>query len=496
MYNARYLSAAGFAFMILTGIIVPGAAAMQQTPLRDPSGMMKPSQRGEWIEQASGFPTASRGINYISIVDENISWAQGYDGRHPSDPCQNYTRTLDGGTTWTASTIPGVPELKFSMLYALDADTAWACMLAASSPGPQGIYKTSDGGSTWHYQAAAAFDPSTDVSYPDCVHFFDANTGWCLGDPRDGYFEIYTTNDSGANWTRVPSINIPEPLTDEYGVTGFYTAIGSTVWFGTSLGRLYKSVDQGHHWTVAQTTDRGFIKPAFRDADHGLVLDVNQDAIPLLSETSDGGTTWTDVLFTGACYDNSICYIPGTSNMYVSVGAATNASGAAYSFDGGHTWNDYAEFQNHTPSTQLLSVAFTTHKIGWAGSFNSNETTGGVWKHMTSEGPSPIFAIDVFDGKGLTLNVINAGDRNATNVSCAIRITGGLWIQQRAFTQTTPLLTPGGNFSFTEKVIGIGLGIIKSIPVPSIAITVTCSENVSAAKTAHAKIFLWNVMLQ
>lgn len=490
MKKARYL----FGIALLLGFALPGAA-MQPTPCAHAPHDVTPLSRGDWVEQASGFTTGGRGINYISIVNENISWAQGYDGFNPSSPCQDFTRTIDGGTTWTPGTIPGIPDLKFSMIDALDANTTWACMLAASSPGPQGIYKTSDGGATWQRQATAAFNSSTTVSYPDCVHFFDANIGWCLGDPRDGYFEMYTTNDSGINWTRVPSANIPPPLNGEYGVTGYSTAINSTLWFGTSRGRVYKSIDYGYHWTVAQTTDSAFVKPVFRDLYHGLALDVNLDSSPHLSETSDGGTTWTDVPFTGVCYDNSICYVPGTPNMYVSVGAASAASGASFSLNGGHTWVDYPEFQNNTIPTQLLSVAFTTNQVGWAGSFNTNETSGGVWKHISSGGPNPVFTIDTFDGWGLTVDVKNTGEGNATNVRCSIAISGGLWMQQRDFTRTTSLIATSGNFSFTERVIGIGLGILKSKPVPSITITVTCSENVSATKTVNAKIFLWNVML-
>jgi hypothetical protein len=109
--------------------------------------------------------------------------------------------------------------------------------------------------------------------------------------------------------------------------------------------------------------------------------------------------------------------------------------------------------------------------------------------------PKPQFTIDVTGGKGLNVNIKNVGNGNATNVSIGIAIANGLWIKQRDFTETKSSIVVGGNFSFTEKVMGIALGIIKK-PIPSITITVTCSENVTATRTVNAKIFLSKVTLQ
>ncbi len=489
--KTKYLLEAVVSVALLAAFVMPGTAVIAPTSVTNTSHGVKSLPRAEWIEQASGFPIASRGIDYFSVIDENVVWAEGYDGQNPLGPCQDFTRTINGGTTWVANTIPGIPDLKFAMLHAIDADHCWAMMYAASGTGPQGAYYTADGGSTWTYQSTAAFDPSTSVSFPDCVHFFDANTGWCMGDPRDGYFEIYTTNDSGTTWTRVPSANIPAPLSGEFGVVGYYTYLGDTLWYGTNMGRIYKSTDRGPHWTVATTTDPAYIKPAFRDANHGIVIDLNAAASAILSETSDGGATWTDIPYTGPCYDNDICYVPGTTDMYISCGGATALSGASYSLDGGHTWTDYTEVSG----IQLLGLGFTINKVGWAGSFNTDEFTGGVFKHVAAAVPKPQFTIDVTGGKGLFVNVKNVGDGDATSVNCVVNITGGLFMKQRLFTETKSLIATGGNFSFTEKVMGIGLGIIKK-PIPSITISITCAENVSATRTVNAKIFLSKVTLQ
>jgi hypothetical protein len=100
-----------------------------------------------------------------------------------------------------------------------------------------------------------------------------------------------------------------------------------------------------------------------------------------LAETSDGGETWTPVTPTGYFYDNDIAYVPGTYNTWISTGAATGISGASYSIDGGHSWEDYTA----VAGTQLLDCDFIEGGIGWAGSFNEDEFTGGMYKYTPSE---------------------------------------------------------------------------------------------------------------
>jgi hypothetical protein len=480
--KAVVVIAIALAFVIPVTAMTPGTSVTKKTW----SESKNHAASVEWFEQASGFPTVSRGINFISVVDQNIVWAAGYDGTNPLGPCQDFTRTVDGGTTWVADTIAGADGLSFAMIFALDANTAWACMYA-SAGGVQGIYKTTDGGSHWAQQTTAAFDAA---SFPDCVHFWDANVGWCLGDPKDSYYEIYTTTDGGTTWTRVPSADIPAPLSGEYGVVGYYTVVGDTVWFGTDLGRVYKSIDKGLHWTVAQTTLSAYIKPAFKDANNGLVIDLNAAAAAELAETSDGGTTWTTIPFSGPCYDNDLCYVPETTNMYISVGGASGMSGASYSLDGGHTWTDYEDVLG----IQLLALGFTTGKIGWAGSFNTDEVTGGMFKHIPSGVPQPAFSIDVTGGKGINVTVHNVGDGDATSISYTVNITNGLWVKTRTFSGTHASLAAGTSFSFAEKITGIGLGILK--PIPSIKVTVTCSQGVTQEKVVNAKIVFSKVTIQ
>lgn len=332
------------------------------------------TEDGTWAIQNSGFTQASRGINHISVVDANNVWAQAYDGVSTSNYIVQYTRTTNGGTTWTPISISGYSSgWGSAMINAVSGTTAWVALFNASSGGGR-ILKTTDGGTSWTHQNTATF--SAPAGFPNVVHFFDANNGYCMGDPNGGYFEIYTTTDGGTNWTRVPTGNIPAPsASDEYGVVGYYSAVGNTTWFTTNKGRVFKSTDKGLTWTVATTpAGNNQIDVRFRDANYGIVMNPSNG---MTWKSTDGGSTWAlNSVTSGFFYTNDYVFIPGTSNAMVSTGAATGASGVSYSLNGGSVWTDFTG----TTGTQYLATGFLNNFTGWAGGFNTSATVGGMYK--------------------------------------------------------------------------------------------------------------------
>lgn len=332
---------------------------------------------GAWIEQASAFTTANRGINYISIVDQDIVWATAYDGSGGGANVQQFTKTTNGGTTWTPGNINiGNANLGISMVHGISATTAWVVAYPTAGGQVGGIWKTTNGGTTWTQQTTAAFTNA--ASFANVVHFWNANEGFCQGDPVNGEFQLYTTTNGGTTWTPVPGANIPNPLNgNEFGYTRQIEVVGNNVWFTTSVGRIYHSTDKGLTWSVytspvpdfgGAVTTSSSANLSFSSATDGLIIRNNGTVY----KTTNSGATWTTLTTTGPVYTNSLCYIEGTNTAF-STGAGTGASGSSYSEDGGVTWTNI-------DTEQHLYVDFINPSIGWSGWFNTSSTAGGMWK--------------------------------------------------------------------------------------------------------------------
>jgi len=367
-----------------------------------------------WVEQATGFTAPSRGINHVFAVDDQVIWATAYDGSGGGGTCQDFTKSVNGGTTWTPGTISGITNLDLAMICAVDAQKAWVVAYPpASTTTNQGVYHTSDGGATWARQTTAQF--TTSASFANIVHFWYENDGWCQGDPINGDFEMYTTTNGGTTWTLVPGANIPDPISGEFGVVGYYSVVGDIVWFGTNKGRVYKSIDKGLNWTVAVCTplNNKYIQPFFRSETFGFCQDKGASTTGALAVTTDGGTTWTALSSTGTVYWNDMSFVPGTTGTWVSTGAATGSSGCTYSYDDGTNWTEWIDCQG----AQFLAVDFIDTETGWSGSFNVDATTGGMWVFNGNLTP-PVAPVADFEadvtaimlGESVTFTDLSTGD--------------------------------------------------------------------------------------
>lgn len=374
----------------------------------------------QWTMQNSNFATSSRGIKFLHPVDTNVVWATGYDGVTPTNYICEYTRTSDGGNNWISGVMAGYTTgYGTSMICGYDALTAWVPVFNSTSGGGA-ILKTTDGGTTWAAQTTATFTAPN--GFPNVVHFWNADTGFCMGDPNDGYFEIYTTTNGGTNWVRVNSTDIPANVSGEYGVTGYLSVVGSTVWFSTNKSNIFKSSDYGQTWSLITTpivADKQFAVK-FRSLNDGIIR-MNESPYSTY-ETHDGGATWTMLGYNGNWYNNDFCYVPGTTDTWVSVGAdaTTPFMGISYSTDGGHNWTNFANMD----TTQHLTVAFATNEIGWAGAFH-NYGNDGMFRY-----DGTMFAIDTcaayaasFSQSADTVDLVYSGQVNFTDLSSPVSDT-------------------------------------------------------------------------
>lgn len=459
-----------------------------------------------WVIQNSAFTTASRGIEFVCAVDANTAWASAYDGTNPSGACAEFTVTTDGGQTWTPKVMSNGTGLKSAMVYAVNGSKAWAPMFKVSGNNPQGIYYTSNGGTTWAKQTTALFTNAS--SFPNCVYFFDENNGWCMGDPINGDFEIYTTSNGGTTWTVVPGANIPAPVSGEFGVVGYYSAVNNTVWFGTNKARVYKSTDKGLTWnvyTVGAFASAAYVKTAFKDEMNGIAMDLGGTSSTTngkLAETSDGGATWTLINSTGPVLTNDIDYVPGTDNTYVRTGADTEGDyGMAYSFDGGHNWTYFGG----TSSKQCLAGGFVDNTCGWVGAFNENQYNNGMYKmtgllgtgssvaQITVNASALSALLTCIEEETLVLGISNTGTADLTWTASIDPVTA-TW----ATLPVTAGTTPAGqttNLDVHVSAIGMEPGVYEAnlvlnnnsinSPVLNVPITMTVQSGVGIVNLAN-----------
>jgi PKD repeat protein len=353
--------------------------------------VMQPAQTA-WIEQASGFTSMYRGVYHISIVNENVAWGTAVDGTN-GQPVKEFTRTTNGGTTWTPGTISATGSLAPANISAVSDTKAWVAMYPTTGAGGK-VYFTSDGGQTWVNQNNASMF-SNSASFLNIVHFFNENDGFCMGDPVSGKFELYYTNDGGQTWTAVAAANNPSAQSGEMGWTGVYATYNNVAWFGTNKGRIYKSTDKGVTWTVHNTGLTDISDINFNNEMNGVaiqkVYNTSTGAITTFSvkKTNDGGANWTTVTPSGPVWKSDWAAVPGVPGKYFSVGTDGAASGSAkygssYSLDYGATWTHI------DTGVQYICVEFYNDMIGWAGGFSINATTSGIFKWDASTQVKPL----------------------------------------------------------------------------------------------------------
>ena len=359
----------------------------------------------QWTSQGTGFTATSRGLSQVTALDANTVWAMAYDGSGLGANVQEFTRTTNGGASWSAGTIDvGNTAWELNNICPVSATTAWVSAInnitGDANNGVGYIYKTSDSGTTWTQQCETGFQVAGS-SFLNGVYFWNASVGVAFGDPEGTEYEIWRTTDGGDNWTRVPGASIANPLSGEYGYNSTPIAAGGTLWFPTNKGRLYRTTDQGATWTAAQVTglaDFGGINATtgngtradayFSDANTGLLLKTliggtttTHTYTRTYATTTNGGTTWTTpVAFTGTRF--IINYIPGTTTLVATSAAAP--VGTSISTNNGATWTDLEV----GGTEQRGASAFLNASTGWCAGFGDGDPLGsdGIFKLSGSLG--------------------------------------------------------------------------------------------------------------
>jgi photosystem II stability/assembly factor-like uncharacterized protein len=330
---------------------------------------------GQWLLQNSPLTDPSYLINNISVANQNTVWASVLSIKdNMIYPCLDFIMTKNGGINWVKNTITGLdPQSTFSNIFAIDENNAWA---AINNTGRGGIVgKTSNGGASWNFSDSSMF--SIPDGFLNFVHFFNSQQGVSMGDPNNGYFEIYTTNNADS-WARIANPDIPTPLANEYGIAGLYTTYGDTIWFCTSKGRVFRSTDKGQHWTVTEAFNDGttILGIAFKDGLNGLIFGSGSGNI---KKTTDGGTSWNTLEFIGNFWFSNaqdIKYVKSDGNtpgFYITGSYNSLHPMASISIDDGSSWVQVDNLY-HT------CFGFYNSGLGWTGTHSKENSNATIYR--------------------------------------------------------------------------------------------------------------------
>lgn len=305
-------------------------------------------------------------------------------------PTLFFTKTKDGGETWSGGTIPMGPEPYASNVCPLSHELAWAS--GVDSNFTSYVLRTTDGGQSWQRMLEDKFTGPT--SYVDFVHFWDEQNGIVAGDPAPSdtdpvpFFEIYRTTDGGATWQRVPSANIPLP-NNEYGAGGDYDVRGDHIWFSAidpndgGGKRIYHSPDRGQSWQAIDPPDTRFVAWSFADSLHGIVVNPRPAAnLPItIRYTADGGANWTRLPgFNPPNQGADWALIPG-SYFILSARRTNYVTGPFINYlskDLGQTWQEISTNEN------VEEFYFSSPSVGYAGETRPSDHAFRMYKYKGS----------------------------------------------------------------------------------------------------------------
>lgn len=380
----------------------------------------------KWVENPATTGIVSNGgVSSIKIVDKNIIWAV---PKSEGDTLK-VMKTTNGGQNWRLINTPTQSGIGID-IQAIDSTTAWVNYAYFSNNVWSGaaIYKTIDGGQTWTKKLVSP-------AAAGGLRFFDKNNGVCFSDNIFAY-----TSDGGENWT-VDSTSNRLSITEHNSYLA-RDMKGDTVWFGTTLGGIFRSTNKGRNWTIFSSGIPPYWyiwEMSFKDAKNGMLIGTKRSSpedFLGLAKTSDGGETWQLIPtipndFIGS-YGNVIASVPnGNTNTYVLGIDGFRNSTIAKSFitlDGGNTWSPFqkningisnggVQFISSTEgwlSNALISSAYPTAMFKWdASNFFTPTTELALDNAPLSISPNPTtgnFAIDWKNIKDLVPQYIRVVD--------------------------------------------------------------------------------------
>jgi len=364
-----------------------------------------PTDYDTWyVAVASGgvWKTINAGTTWEPIFDDQGSYSIGCVAVDPNDPLAVWVGTgennsqrsvgygdgvyksVDGGRNWKKVGLEDSEHVGKILIDPRDGDVVY---VASQGPlwnagGDRGLYKTTDGGTSW--TRVLDIDEDTGVSDivfdprdPDVLYaaaYQRRRHVWTLIDGGPGS-AIYKSTDAGATWRKLQNGLPKDAVLGRIGLAvspADPDVVYAIVEADDDNGGFYRSTDAGGTWEKRSSYVSGspqYYQEIIPDPDVvGRVYSMDT----WMMVTEDGGKTFSKVGEKTKHVDNHAMWIePGNTDHFIA-----GCDGGVYeTFDGGATWSYFANL----PVTQFYKVAVDNDSPIYHiyGGTQDNNTLGG-----------------------------------------------------------------------------------------------------------------------
>jgi photosystem II stability/assembly factor-like uncharacterized protein len=326
-------------------------------------GLFKTTDSGvTWTPITDGkIPLGSTGSVAVADSDPNVIYlGTGSDSvRSNVSTGRGVYKSTDGGETWSFIGLYNAGQIGAVRIHPTNPDIVWVAAGGDvfKSNEERGVFKTTDGGKTWHKvlfvsDAVGAMDVELQPGNPNAVYAWMSHLErkpWTIiSGSREGGF--YKSTDGGEHFTKITN-GLPNELIGKanLAVTNANPNRIYALIEAKPGGGLYRSEDAGQTWARINSQGALIQRPFYYTT---LGADPsNADVVYAGAEgffkSTDGGKTFTG--FRTPHGDNHDIWInPKDSQIMIQ----SNDGGANISSDGGKTWSS----QMNQPTAEIYGV--------------------------------------------------------------------------------------------------------------------------------------------
>ena len=276
-------------------------------------------------------------------------------------------KSTDAGATWTQAGLGNTEVVSKIRVHPKNPDIVYAAVLGHTydAHAERGVYRSKDGAKTWEKvlfrdDRTGAIDLSMDPKNADVLYaalWQVYRTPWSMesGGPGSGLFK---STDGGTTWTEITkNAGMPSGLWGRVGVS-VSGADSNRVYaiIENDSGGVFVSDDAGATWRKT-SEDRNLRQRAFYYT-HIVADTVEKDTVYVLNvqffKSTDGGKTFPNTQQIRVPHgDNHDLWISGTDNKRM---VQANDGGGNVSVNGGRTWSGQGY-----PTGQFYNVFTTRH---------------------------------------------------------------------------------------------------------------------------------------